>query len=46
MSQKPVPIIIVGKDEGIGRGAIEALKPDYEGDEKNLLPVVHPSNSP
>lgn len=31
MSQKPVPIIVVGQNEDVGRGSKEALKPDYEG---------------
>lgn len=44
MSQKPVPIILIGKGEDIGRGVIEALMPDYEGD-KNPLTTL-PSSSP
>lgn len=36
MSQKSVPIILIGKGEDIGRGVIQALMPDYEGDKNPL----------
>lgn len=52
MSQKPVPIILIGKGEDIGRGVIQALMPDYEGDKNPLAthsPIPQlgsPSSSP
>lgn len=47
MAQKPVPIILVGKGNEIGRGVIESLKPDYEGNKTPLRPsLLPPISSP